>query len=459
MMLRKGLIIGAFLVIIAIPIVLVVLSNPSRDALKTPTPIPTRPPTLTLHEITTIPVWCVYFSADWSLAGGGGKVFDTTTGQVRINFKLDTGEVSFSSDLAYVGATDDGVYSVSSAQRLFPLKGKRPAVSFTSIPQFSPDNKRVAVVYDGVYELPSGKKIMSLNEKQVELFYSPDSRYLAIVGDGVYDPATGQRLFAIGGPTDAYQGDYAEFSPDGKYLVVRGVGIYQVDIAKLIVPTDMAAFSPDSSLATTPDGIYDLANNKWILPQPGGSTLSLTSGLGRDGRFSRDGQRVLLELGPSVPSTAIPPVLKVYDVPTGKTLLQIAGLVGVISPDGALLAVYNDGVYDIASGKKRFSFSGEAFPVFSPDSSVLFISNVGAYDTYTGDLRFRIKEMRSISSDGRLVSDDQGLYEVATGARLADGKVTFQPNGNKVSIMPVQKQDSCKIAEVVPFSSAATVTP
>src|SRR5438046_2788178 len=149
---RNGLFIGTVLVIIAVVAVIIVLSSQSRVSLPAPTPNPTRPPTVALHEIITIPSRCDYFNADWSLAGGLGKVYDTTTGKLRFDLKLS--EVSFSSDLAYVGGENDGVYDAHSAQKLFPL-GMHPELA--SRPKFSPDNKYVAMVNDGVYELPGGK--------------------------------------------------------------------------------------------------------------------------------------------------------------------------------------------------------------------------------------------------------------------------------------------------------------
>ncbi len=423
-------------------------------------------PTVALRTLLTLHGACDTLSPDWSLIAASGQIYDATTGQVRLTLKPSDMQVSFSPDSAYVAAAGDGVYDLRSGQFLFPSVPSGANYPYYS-PQFSPDNKYVEMPYDGVYELPGGKKIGPANGFMGAEF-SPDSRYAAIVPDGVYDLATGQQVFAIHGPVN---GEVGQFSPDGKYLAVVRDGLYQVDTGKLIARTGNITFTPDSSLAATTNGVFDLTTGKRILPE----TMANDSDLARS-TLSSDGKRVLVEQIETPESQQDVMVLTVYDIPSRKSLFQIKKQNGKrlifpysFSPDGKSLAIWQDGVYDVDSGKKRFSITGidgnenllllapQTFD-FSQDSSVLFVPNIGAYDLRTGQVRFTFGAVVATSSDGRLIGDRTGntkggVYEVATGARLADGWAHFQPNGNKVAINPLNPGGSCKIYEVIPSST------
>src|SRR5690606_29052235 len=58
---------------------------------------------------------------------------------------------------------------------------------------------------------------------------------------------------------------------------------------------------------------------------------------------------------------------------------------GVFSPDGTLLLVRGDGVYEVATGTRRFAINGD-WGIFNPDGTLLAVSNDAVYDVTTGSV-------------------------------------------------------------------------
>ncbi len=428
-------------------------------------------PVVALRTLFTLPGYCNYFSKDGSLIvvheslgpGSGISINDTKFGTALLHLSplpsgtsLGSSGISFSSDSAFVGASKKGIYDLRNGQLALALSSD----SYW----FSPDSRFVATSADGVYELASGKKVVSV-DGSIQGVFSHDSHYVALVGDRVgatvYDLTSGQRVFSD--PRQKQSGVAASFSPDGKYLAVVNDGLYQVATGKVIVQTSDIVFTSDSALAGTLNGVFDLTSGKRILPETMAKDSDMASSY-----FTNDGQYAVIQTieSATTPSGDVQ-ITTVYDIQTRKPLIQIKAPDNgkliypevVLSPDGQSLALWQDGVYDVASGKKRFSIDAKTstyFPYlwhpsfsFSQDNSVLFDPNVGAYDVHTGNLRFGMGVLGYASNDGRLISDDKGLLDFATGVRLADGEVYFSPNGNKIAIYSKTKA-GCTVAEAEP---------
>ena len=430
-------------------------------------------PTVTLRTLFSLPGYCDHFNEDGSFIvirdslaqTSDQSINDTKFGTLRLQLSsLLSGyspsshlpySISFSSDSAFVGAPGKGIYDLRKGQIVLALSSEHY--------WFSPDNRFVATSADGVYELPNGKNVVSANGS-IQAAFSHDSHYVALIGDAVgdtvYDLINGQQVFSD--PREKWFGSAASFSPDGRYLAVDNDGLYQVATGKKIAQTSHTVFTSDSALAGTTNGVFDLTSGKRILPE----TMAKDSDAAYS-VFSTDGQRVNIETSESTDSSHQVIVRTVYDIPTRKPLIQIKspdnGHISfppaVLSRDGQSLAIWQDGVYDVASGRKRFSIDAKtgqeiAYQIplsfsFSQDNSVLFVPDVGAYDVHSGNLRFGIGIVGGASNDGRLVSDDKGVVDFSTGVRLADGGVTFPPNGNKIAIYSSTKQ-ACTVVEADP---------
>lgn len=112
-----------------------------------------------------------------------------------------------------------------------------------------------------------------------------------------------------------------------------------------------------------------------------------------------------------------------------------------ISPDSRLIALPQNGVYEIATGNRLFNIEGESrtFHTFSPDGSLLAINGGGAttqrlYNVYTGDLKFQISGAFSPNSQ-YIAVDYEGIYNVTAGDlefSLNVDWATFSPNGRFV---------------------------
>ena len=430
---RNAAILGIVVVIIVIA---TVLFQSRSTALPTVTAIPTKPATLALRDISTIPGPCDTFSSDWSLVTGITKVYETATGIQRFEFKL-TG-ISFSPNMAYVGAEDAGIYDASTRELLFKV-GRLTGVATSPI--FSPDSTKVAVPGDGLYDIATRKKLITFTDKQFTMLFSPDSRLLAIVGYGVYDTSTGEQRYAIGGTVAPWRDDYASFSADGKYLAVEDAGLYKVATGEKVVGGFKVVFNADQTLVASAEGeVMDLSTGEKIVDQHRFVNLNP--------KFSPDSRYVALEV--------VPPkgnekdiVWGIYDLKTRQKSYQFNGYEPTFSPDGKLLAMYGIGMFDLSDGKQLYTLP-EGKLQFSPDGAVLAISGIGVFDTRDGKLRFGISKFQGFSPNGDLIADNGGVYEVATGARLAETHhVIFQPKGSRFAFATVDNK-TCRIVNVVP---------
>jgi hypothetical protein len=143
----------------------------------------------------------------------------------------------------------------------------------------------------------------------------------------------------------------------------------------------------------------------------------------------------------------------VYEVATGVPRFVIQGGAPTqLSPDGTILLVEELAVYDMATAELLFA-KARPYPemyayanlpllnygyyqdvIFSPDKTLLAIGGDGVYEVATGARRFAIQEnVLSFSPDGALLAVADGVYEVATGERrfaIQGDEAEFSPNGD-----------------------------
>ena len=110
--------------------------------------------------------------------------------------------------------------------------------------------------------------------------------------------------------------------------------------------------------------------------------------------------------------------LGAFDLRTGLRQVDFLGFAG-LSPDGALLAVPNTGLYDVRDWTLKLPLSVNTKVEFSPDSRLFAVSGDGVFSAETGKRRFRISgSVPVFSPDGRwLAVERDGLYAIESGER------------------------------------------
>jgi hypothetical protein len=116
-----------------------------------------------------------------------------------------------------------------------------------------------------------------------------------------------------------------------------------------------------------------------------------------------------------------------YDLATGQRRFAVSGTKGTIlefSPDGHFLAIYDDGLYEISSGEMVLDFSGKS-PFFSPDGTLLAVSEDGLYDIQTREKVLQIAEQYGpypnpiFSPDGTLLAATRDhVYDIVNMRKL-----------------------------------------
>ncbi|MEP7284957.1 MAG: hypothetical protein ABI947_04225 [Chloroflexota bacterium] len=461
---HKGFIVTAVVIAILVVVVFVVVL-PYRSAQTLIPTVQTTPASIALQKLITVLAPCNIMGDGSLIESNDGKLYDINTGLVR----LDTHSGFFvvtSPNLAYAVSGDGNVYDLKTGAVLFTFKPGN--TGFAGFTQFSPDSTILVAAGTGVYEMPSGKQIMPLTSAQAEIGFSPDSKSLAITADGVYDLPSGQRRFAIGGRTPPYTQNQ-RFSDDGKYLTVDLSGVYEVTTGRRMVVTGGGFFTPDDNFIVSRDGIFRIDTGTAIL------TYYTTA----QPRLSDDGKRMFVFPVNTNDLTTVGWL--VYDVASGQKLLERPATGKsrsgpIMSNDGRLLAIDGDGIYDVNTGIKRLSLPTGVAVTFSADGSLIAMEGDGIYEAQTGK---RISQIPTLHNEGyyaevgyakdfastvfslnkQLIADDRALYEVSTGAKLADGNVHFLKDG-LLAIQTTNKdgKNECTTFNVVPASSATSAS-
>jgi WD40 repeat protein len=233
-----------------------------------------------------------------------------------------------------------------------------------SYPGFSPDGKTLALGNASgiirLYDTKTAKELRQIKAQAVKNTalpaFSPDGQNLAwIDGSGmakVWNVGDGSEKSSFPAPG---VGNWMQFSPDGKRLAVVGENGIPV---------------------------WDLANNKELRRLP----IEHTGWISRNFypiAFSPDGRTLAVTNRTGMLSDLAG--AKLYDIATGKLLLQPKGHIGeflsiVFSVDGKLIASSTKGetrirLWDTATGKPLPSLEGESEAcglAFSPDGKFLF---------------------------------------------------------------------------------------
>jgi WD40 repeat protein len=119
-------------------------------------------------------------------------------------------------------------------------------------------------------------------------------------------------------------------------------------------------------------------------------------------------------------------VAGIYEVSTGRRLLQVVGEDMAFSPDSSLVVVTQDGLYEIETGERRFTLPNLSYrATFSPDGTLL-VADLDVFDVQTGDFQYRLPldprsgELPVITfspDSSSFLSSFDALYDAATGER------------------------------------------
>lgn len=269
--------------------------------------------------------------------------------------------------------------------------------------------------------------------------FSQDDRLL-----GSYDLQTGQPYFAINhyvhgdsaepnvtilapervrafAPESQIDGDGLSVRPAENLLIIQRLGAFELHSGRRLL--DMygwSSLSQDGSLLAIPGiGIYNSADGSLALP------LS-------------DDENVSIRISPNNQFYAVSGD-GVYELATGERRFAIAGVLPEFSPDGRWLAAERDGVYDVQTGERLIALENAPFasPRFSPDSR--WLADAGAiFDMATGEKLFDMDIWNEavFSPDSRLVVGADGVYDVPSGERLFElsgARVSFSADGSLIA--------------------------
>jgi RNA polymerase sigma factor (sigma-70 family) len=399
------------------------------------------------------------------------------------------------------------IIDLATDKDLHRLPGHENGAGFVA---FSPDGQTLAAVSlktVRLWDVRTGKELRSIPRSEFSIWrvaFSPDGKILAGGGqDGhipMWDVTTGKPLNERAGHEGIVWS--LAFSPDGQTLASgcqtdHSVRLWEVATGKQLrlfggrgwaVPT--VAFSPDGKAIVSNCG--DDSVGVWSA-RSGDELRKFDIDAERFGpvqtvSFSGDGKSVAAFCQrPSKPGTESPSLTVVWDLATGKQLVNhkatrrahISSLETAFSPDGTALAMPNDDrglvVRNVATGRERIVLLGSpshrlARVVFSPDGKLLATSTweqavegprsfkgmdtLHLWELATGNevLTIPIKEQSddiiyglAFSPDGKVLASGRStaiqLWDVATGKELFRysghgvivGSLVFSPDGKALA--------------------------
>jgi RNA polymerase sigma factor (sigma-70 family) len=355
-------------------------------------------------------------------------------------------------------------------------------VGETSALVFDRDGKSLISASGGVvqrWEWPSGREIRRLAAPaRGNLALSPDGRLFAARADDktvlICDAASGmekKRLTWEGGPR-------AAFSPDGKILVLGGYDDEFFVVYDLSEGTEVRrfpwiglegfAFSPDGKRLAVAShqtvSVQKVADGTVLREFQVDFDRDRESFTGMTLRFSPDGKTVAA----GVSKAAVPGLVRLWDLASGKMLCQLEGKRAAFSPDGKTVATadYDESsanwktmVWDLA-GKQIRTLARKHGSVgdlaFAPDGNTLVKATAGeirlwdvAAGREVGPLAGRQNTFYSVawSPRGDVVAAAGGpegnlkLWDAATGKEVRQfeghrdwiGSVVFSPDGKRLA--------------------------
>ena len=384
--------------------------------------------TLTL-EGHTRPVWCVAFSPDGKRIASGDGVRSRRSDPAR-------------------GRAGVRVWDARSGARLMDLKGRASRMLGVA---FSPDGKRIVSAASDdtvtVWDTLTGRETLAITDASTAVFSPNGTQIAGSFGSAVkvWHASTGEELLVFRGHRGIVQS--VAFSPDGRRLVSgsadRTIRVWDATAGEQLLALKghtgsvaSVAFSPDGKQIAS--GGSDRTVRAWDIHRGRvASDLEGNSVEIRRAAFSHDGKRVVAVVG----ARGQPGAVKLWDVASGRELLNLTGRIGVscvaASPDGSRIAGGGGGVgqpgmlkvWDAASGAEVLDIKGDTNHVtiavaFSPDGERIATST-----------RWIDSESEALYSELKVWDAHDGT-EVPTAVGLVTSVVeclAFSPDGERVA--------------------------
>jgi len=345
----------------------------------------------------------------------------------------------------------------ASIDTFIELKGHTDSVNSAI---FSPDDKKIVTgSMDGtarIWDAKSGKELYILEghtdwSKSVTVDYSPDGKkigtweHLANTVQ-IWDAESGEKLHTL-------DGQMVHFSPDGKKVVTLNVGdgaflIWDAESGKELQKVSANVFS--SFGGRSPDRkkiVLNRGDITFILDFESEKGQQME---GRFGNFSSDCKKVatisrdeiiriwdvksgkeLLNLkgqtanlspnGTKIATGNFDDTIRICDAGSGKELHQLEGMTGTFLPDGKKIVTADKNgitrIWDVASGEELRQLQGEMMPVFSPDGKKMIMPYMAnkdvvkqqVWDVESGKVQKLEGIFAAFSSDGKkfvTINDD-----------------------------------------------------
>jgi hypothetical protein len=283
-----------------------------------------------------------------------GEIIDVNTGEVLFTTQGDS--PFFSPDGNLIISGNDAVYETSTGNRLYTIN---------DFAQLSPSSKYLAINRNGVFETSSGTMLIETDASVWDVRFSDDDKYVVINGESVYEMATQSLLFTLESTGYSFP-PQVDFSPDSHYLAVEQIGVYSVLDGEKVFSTDgwTVNFSNNGQmLGIADDGIYEVGTWRKLFDVAGGLQGPYFS--------PNDELAFVYEWG-------------IYRVATGE-LFEIATY-PQISPDGQMIIVPRDGIYDANTWVRIYSLEGIGqagpFYTFNLEQTLMTMT----YNTYQDTL-------------------------------------------------------------------------
>ncbi len=373
-------------------------------------------------------------------------------GQFRV-IPTRSERISLSPGGTFIRALDDGIYRISDGTYLGRL----------DTPLFSRNDTYVYDEGNGIYRTSDFQLVVPVRRERISpgfltgyIRFSQDEQYVAIDGAGRLraqaesQSTEGYGVFRLSDGVQLIESDSQtiHFSPSSQYAATEE-GIFLLEDGSLIWRNvlnrrNTATFSQDSVFANTYYGIIRLADRRlittgyypyeaWFSPD-GQYVVDPMTGVYRlnDGqrqyelrhdsidyvmppRFTSDGRYVAFH---DQSETSESGRKFIYRVADGRQLFEFEAYYD-FSPNGALIAIGDDGVYRLSDREKLFEIEG-LLPDFSEDGQFL-TTYANIYRVSDGTRLMSVSNIPELSPDGRYVAlSGEGVFT------LSDGKQLFE---------------------------------
>jgi WD40 repeat protein len=362
------------------------------------------PPSLTRYKFDGTPVW---------VSGGFRTFADFSPDSSRIVTATDHQTIRFW-DASTGNEIADLKIQVHNPKDGFdmPPSFNKPGFAMS----FSPDGRRVVTASHDrtarLWDVNTGREITVFRGHWSfvgSARFSADGKRLVTASHDrtarVWDADTGHEIVVLAGHTGSVYS--AGFSPDGKKVVTEStdktVSLWDAVTGQEIVyfscdaPASSAVFSPDGTkLLAVCNGtawLVEVDTDKAAVDLAGNIDRMLQYEVVSSAVFSRDGTRVLiLSKKYSNSGRLLDSVVRVWDVGTGRNVMDSKGDLAALSPDGTKLvtAIYSrNGVpkmFDVSSGQEIATVGGLGYydgyvksVEFSPDGNTVLTTPMDGF--------------------------------------------------------------------------------